>query len=163
MSNYDTWLAIKEKAKEVLRETVTDDMTDLEKQIRIAQYVQDFIEYSNEAGADDNKTYPLIYHGLIKNDGECNYARTASYLMNNAGLEVRICEGSGHMWNQICLEGKWYEFDCTWNDNKTLADWEWFNKSRSFMEQSKLHGMSYEIGCPYTAYDMPFMEYLSYS
>ena len=163
VSDYDTWLTIEQKAKDVLSETVNDDITDLEKQIRIAQYVQDFIEYSNDAGSDDEKTYPIIYHGLILNDGECNnYARTANYLMNNAGLEVRICEGSGHMWNQIRLDGKWYEFDCTWNDDKALSDWVWFNKSRTFMEQSKLHGLSFEIGYPYAAYDMPFMEYLRY-
>ena len=164
VSDYDSWLAIEEKAKEILDEIITDNMTDLEKQVRIAEYVQDFMEYSEEPDESDGKTYPIIYHGIIKNDGVCNnYARTANYLMNNAGLEVRICEGSGHMWNMIRLDGKWYEFDCTWNDNETLADWKWFNKSRNFVGQNKLHGMSNEIGTPYAAYDMPFMEYLRYA
>lgn len=164
VSDYDTWLVIEKKAREVLRETITDDMTDLEKQIRIAQYIQDFIEYSDDYGSDDDKTYPIIYHGLIINDGVCNnYARTATYLMNMAGLEVRICEGSGHMWNEICLDGQWYEFDCTWNDNKTLADWEWFNRSRTYVKQSKMHGLTSEIGTPYAACDMPFMEYCRFA
>ena len=164
VSDYDSWLAIEEKAKEILDEIITDDMTDLEKQIRIAEYIQDFIEYSEEPDEDDGKTYPIIYHGIIKNDGVCNnYARTANYLMNNAGLEVRICEGSGHMWNMIRLDGKWYEFDCTWNDNEIITDWKWFNKSRTFLDQNKLHGLSNEIGTPYAAYDMPFMEYCRYA
>ncbi len=164
VSDYDTWLVVEEKAKQILDEIITDDMTDLEKQVRIAQYVQDFIEYSEEPEESYERINPIIYHGLIKNKGVCNnYARTANYLMNNAGLEVRICEGSGHMWNMIRLDGKWYEFDCTWNDDKIIADWEWFNKSRPFVEQNKMHGLSCEAGTPYAAYDMPFMEYCRFS
>ena len=43
---------------------------------------------------------------------------------------VRTCYSSTHEWNMIEFNGKWYEFDCTFDDGKAIVSWNWFNKSR---------------------------------
>lgn len=53
------------------------------------------------------------------------YARAMQLLCNKAGIGCTIATGTGgnvaHMWNQIEIEGKWYNSDTTWNDTGTVG------------------------------------------
>lgn len=71
-------------------------MSDLEKQVRLAQYIEDFLVYDIIAGEkDDGK--PLCCYGIIEPIGYCKYYSVkAKYLMCLAGLNVRTCYSSTH-------------------------------------------------------------------
>jgi|GEM_PF-2233936 len=163
MYDYDKYVAIEKRAKEILAETITDDMTDLEKQIRIAEYIQDYINYDlTDETLEDGQ--PLNYYGILKPTGVCkNYTLTAKYLMNLAGLTVRSLTSWSHAWNAILLDGKWYEFDCTWNDNLSIEKWPWFNRSREYMNRNRDHVLDHPDHIPYAGSDMAFMEYCEYA
>ena len=54
---------------------------------------------------------------LIGNNTVCaGYAAAFSVLMNALGAPTISITGGGHEWNQICLGGKWYNVDVTWDD-----------------------------------------------
>lgn len=54
---------------------------------------------------------------LIEGRGVCNgYARTFKYLMDRLGVPVIFLESSDHAWNLVCVDGKWYQIDTTWDD-----------------------------------------------
>jgi len=54
---------------------------------------------------------------LIGNNTVCaGYAAAFSVLMNRLGAPTISITSDGHEWNQICLGGKWYNVDVTWDD-----------------------------------------------
>ena len=71
---------------------------------------------------------------LIGNNTVCaGYAAAFSVLMNALGAPTISITSDGHEWNQICLGGKWYNVDVTWDDpvingqannNPNLTDYE---------------------------------------
>ena len=53
------------------------------------------------------------------------YGLATYYLLNKVGIKTEIVTGgsgtppsntSDHMWNMVCLDGKWYNLDVTWDD-----------------------------------------------
>ena len=67
-------------------------------------------------GADsDNKQSSAS--SLIGYNTVCaGYAAAFSVLMNALGAPTISITSNGHEWNQICLGGKWYNVDVTWDD-----------------------------------------------
>lgn len=169
---YDEFLTLENRAKEILQETITDEMSDLEKQVRIAKRLEDLIEYVEIDGDDDTATdmdteddggHSVYYDALIRGRGVCrDYADAAKYLMNLAGLKVLHVYSDTHSWNMIDLDGTWYEFDCTWDDKEEIGDWIWFNKSRAYMDQADDHWMVHPERYSPAKEDMPFTDYVVY-
>jgi transglutaminase-like putative cysteine protease len=53
------------------------------------------------------------------------YGLASYYLLNSAGVKTRVITGYGgsaagggenHLWNIVCVDGKWYNMDVTWDD-----------------------------------------------
>lgn len=63
----------------------------------------------------------------------------------------------------IELDGKWHEFDCTFDDGKPISRWKWFNKSRESMGLDDDHILENESFNPYAAEDMPQSDYLVFA
>lgn len=157
--DYKYYLEIENKAKEVVSKTVTEDMTDIEKQVRLAKYIEDFIEYERFE-EDLDQSVPRCYYGIVINKGVCaDYAAAAKYLMTMAGLEVISSDWGIHAWNMIRLDGKWYEFDCTWDDEKEITDWSWFNISTAAISRNDTHWVLQPERMPCAEKNMPFMDY----
>ena len=75
--DYKYYLEMQNKAKKIISENITDDMSDLEKQVRLAKYVEDFMEYEF-AEDDPDLNVPFGYQGIVENKGVCaNYAYAA--------------------------------------------------------------------------------------
>lgn len=58
---------------------------------------------------------------MVKGKGVCeSYSRAFQYICQRIGLQciliVGDCEGEGHMWNMLQIEGDWYHIDLTWDD-----------------------------------------------
>lgn len=108
-----------EKVSEILSKIIQDDMSDYEKEIAIHDYIVANCEYGY---TDYSREYAYRAYGcLVQNRAVCNgYAESMALLLTCAGVENKIVTGTGkgelHAWNQVCLDGKWYNVDTTWDD-----------------------------------------------
>ena len=70
------------------------------------------------------------------------YAKAFQVLLNAAGIDcvyvVGKASGSGHAWNQVCIENQWYNVDLTWNDTGNKGSHKYFNvKDSTFLLNHK--------------------------
>ncbi len=96
----------------------------------IANYVCRMLTYTsmNEASflettrngrckeGDPYCTCNAIY-SLYLGEGVCaNYAQVMEWLLNGCGVTNVLGCSDGHIWNQVKIDGKWYNIDATWGD-----------------------------------------------
>ncbi len=94
-------------------EGADESFSDLEK----ALYVHE--ELLNLTTYDDTLEYHDAYHTLVEGRGVCQgYTLAYSYLLEKLGvLSVPASsETLNHIWNVVCVDGKWYNVDATWDD-----------------------------------------------
>ena len=147
LSDYDR--AIYDAAEKVLAETLTDGMSDYEKEYALYLWVITTVEY------DDDHYDPLAevrrdsygpYGGLVEHRGIClGYASTFQLLMDMAGVECITVVGAAgnsqdeHAWNQVCLNGEWYCVDPTWDMSYYPVEGHlcWFNLTSDYFATEK--------------------------
>lgn len=120
--------AVLETAREVLRQTVTEEMSGYEKELAIHDWMLAWGSYDHDTlshleedqGAPDNEN---PYGFLIRQKGIClGYASTFQLFMDLLDIECVTVEGtahagrSAHAWNLVRLDGEWYGVDVTWDD-----------------------------------------------
>ena len=122
---------------QIIQKIITDDMTELEKELAINQYLCDTIVYDEDALANAEKNNYLYvddefldsftaYGALINKKCVCaGYASAFKLLAEEVGLEsvvvTGILEGSlSHAWNKVKIDGEWQILDVTNNDNEYL-------------------------------------------
>lgn len=120
-SNSNTTLSNAEKmAKEIVNSIIKSGMSDFDKAITI----HDWLTYN----LDYDFTYSHYYVEETLRDRTCvcqGYALTFKMMCEMAGLSVGYVTGTGtnssgqtesHAWNQVKIDGKWYNVDVTWDD-----------------------------------------------
>lgn len=106
-----------EKAREILDQITTPDMSDLEKALQITYWCRYQIHYGNRSAS--SSWTAAAYQGLTTRSGRCyTYAMSARALFDVAGIENKIVKRerygrSGHFWNYIRIDGQWYHCDST--------------------------------------------------
>ena len=143
--SYDTEAdVIREKQAEIAAETervvseiITDDMSELEKEMAINQYLCDTAEYDTAAleNAEENDFEDVDeefndsftpYGVLLNKTGVCSgYAGAFKLLAEEAGLECIVVTGYldgelPHAWNKVKIDGEWQIVDSTNNDNELI-------------------------------------------
>jgi transglutaminase-like putative cysteine protease len=116
---------------EILGEIITDGMKDYQKERAIHDYIVLNVKY------DTTLTEHTAYAALAKGVTVCQgYSLLAYKMLNRAGIETRIIEGTAkelHLWNLVKLDGKWYHLDCTWDDplpnRDGIISYKFFNLS----------------------------------
>ena len=114
---------------------ITPTMSDFEKEMQIIKYLvatavyADEEEYSMSPFINDNYK---AYGALINHRATCSgYAKAFDLLAKKCGLSSAIVTGTArnssgieapHAWNQIYLDGDWYNVDVTWEDPKTNVE-----------------------------------------
>lgn len=96
---------------------------DYKKILFIHDYLVKNIEYDSSYEAIGSYN---IYGALVGGKCVCEgYAKAFKYLLNDAGLECEIMQGTAtnssgkvesHAWNCVKLDGTWYGVDVTWDD-----------------------------------------------
>ena len=80
---------------------------------------------------------------IIDGKGVCgDYARTYEWLLKLENIKSRyISTGDigDHAWNQICVNGKWYNVDVTYNDTDNAAFAKYFMKSDNYSHDGENH------------------------
>ena len=114
------------KAKEVLRSIVSDDMDDVTKLRAIYEWLALNVQYDNyaaEALRTDSEIKASEYdawyaEGVFNNKkAVCEgYAKALIIMAGLEGIPAIFVTGNGHAWNRVLLDGKWYVVDATHAD-----------------------------------------------
>lgn len=120
---------IYEKARAVLREIITEDMSDFEKALAIYEYLIRAVDYDYDSYYDSTTLLPqenvcyylegVFDYGRAVCDGK---SKAFVLLCGIEGIEaVRdfgygITSGTGHAWNYVNIDGVWYAVDTTNGD-----------------------------------------------
>lgn len=108
---------------------IKPNMTDLEKEIEIIKYLVANVSYDEEELMNDisqlNDSYKA-YGALVNHRAVCSgYAKAFDLLAKKSGLSAIVVTGEAtntlnykapHAWNQIYLDGEWYNVDVTFED-----------------------------------------------
>lgn len=107
----------------VINQIITNNMTELQKVKAIHDYMvinidYDKVSYDNGKCPESSCTVEGVLTGKY---AICEgYARTFMALCNAVGIECEYVSGTGnggsHAWNQVRVDGKWYNVDVTWDD-----------------------------------------------
>lgn len=98
----------------------------------VYNYLEKYFEYSKE-----NKT---VYDLVTYKTGNCHaFAQFYQLIMNklNIPCESVVSENMQHQWNVVCIDGNWYNVDCslaTMCKNYHLYD-TWYCKSDSYFTE----------------------------
>lgn len=123
-----------ERAKMLLREIITDDMTDYEKALAIFDCLVDYVAYDYDAAQmpaeEDFHTDVCYYLEGVFERGRAVCDGKSKALVLLLGIEGIGCVrdfgdardgGVGHAWNYIELDGEWYLVDTTAADSAYSA------------------------------------------
>ncbi len=112
---------------EAIRDSILSELTndDYENIKIIHDYLVENIEYNQNYESAGANSYS-IYGALIQKEAVCEgYAKSFKYLVNAAGIECELVQGTAtnsegvtekHQWNSVYLDGNWYYVDVTWDD-----------------------------------------------
>ncbi|MBQ7240152.1 MAG: hypothetical protein IJS56_01800 [Bacilli bacterium] len=108
---------------EVLKNTVTKEMTITEKLKAIHDYVVQYSEYDTNYEGElalygkglhqSNTSYGLFKNKLAICTG---YADTLALLFDKLGVENFKVASETHIWNVVKIDGSYYHIDATWDD-----------------------------------------------
>lgn len=98
---------------------ITKGMSDFDKEIAVHDYIVSNCQYGYPTDTDDAYT---AYGTLVLNQSVCDgYAEAFFLMMSCLGVDCDIVVGSTdeglHAWNQVKLDGEWYNIDLTWDDS----------------------------------------------
>lgn len=104
---------VEEKADEILKKILTEDMTTHDKIYTIFYYVRRNVTYSSALNKD---IYSAAYHAMVKRKGDCyNYFAMAKVLLDRCGVDnlpVERYKGrSSHYWLLVNIGTGWYHYD----------------------------------------------------
>ncbi len=116
-----------DQMKAITDQLFTPDMSDYDKVFAIHQYLVSTVDYDYENLKTDTLPDSVFTTegALLDHLAVCEgYARAFSWLCEQAGLEELMISGTAdngsgiisHAWNQVQIDGIWYNMDVTWDD-----------------------------------------------
>lgn len=112
-----------DKAQLILTENTSGDMSDLQKETAIHDYIVVNTEYSITGDPDTLASAESV---LLNGKGQCQgYSEAMSLLLGLAEIDSRVVSGTAygsdgtavaHAWNQVKINDVWYHVDVTWDD-----------------------------------------------
>ncbi|WCK55533.1 transglutaminase domain-containing protein [Aneurinibacillus sp. Ricciae_BoGa-3] len=106
---------VDKKVDQILHKIIRSGMSQDSKEKAIHDYIVQNTQYDTTY-----KNY-TAYDALATGKAVCQgYALLAYKMLNKAGIETKIVEGTAgdqpHAWNLVKIDGYWYNLDCTWDD-----------------------------------------------
>ncbi len=145
--------AIANALKQAVRDSVTPDMNDLQKALALHNWLATHCSYDHAGSAGNNKY--RAYGALCLGTAVCEgYMEAYGMLARYAGLEVGSARGGNHTWNQVKIDGQWYNVDVTWDGQEGYRDVSYSNFMISDSRCRRNHTISYQDNaCTSTLYD----------
>jgi len=110
---------------------ITDDMSEEEKVRKICLKVQDTIDIPDEHGEEQIYDFSMnLLKSGLDGYGVCNtYSGMTKAFLDLAGIKnhtivgecIQDCEDILHVWNVVCIDGKWYGIDNTFLEEEPNA------------------------------------------
>ena len=135
---------IYDTARQIIDTQITSEMSDIEKEKAIHDYLTLHCKYGELSGENKDESYKA-YGVLVLGQGVCNgYAEAMYLLLNAVGVDCKMvvgtADGNDHAWNMVCLDNKWYHVDATWDDpvpdKEGIVQYQYFNVTDSFLQQT---------------------------
>lgn len=105
---------------------ITPDMPEFERELILHDRLADHIAY--EDGDRVHDAYGALVNGKAVCDG---YTKAFQYLLQKVGIQSFMVTGIGngvkHAWNIVRIDGKYYNVDLTWDDQKSDIIYTYFN------------------------------------
>jgi len=114
-------------AKTIKSSIVNDSMSEYAKVKAIHDYLVDSVTYPDLVDVNNESLF-TARGALIAKSAVCQgYADAFSLLCYLSGVQAEVVSGPanngsgevGHAWNQVRIDGTWYNIDCTWDDPTT--------------------------------------------
>lgn len=158
------------KAKQILRNIISDDMTDIEKSRAIYEYISLNVQYDNYAVSAGvvstnwmqyNSWYAegALLNGIAVCDGISKAYLILSKIENIPTLRV---VSDDHAWNKICIDGLWYGVDATHADTSdtangievfTYTQFMFTDSYKTSLGQISTNYLEYQANTEYNYYD----------
>ncbi len=118
--------------------------SDADKEKAVHDALIDNVRY--DVSAPCNQT---AYSALVNKETVCaGYARAFQNIMMELGIPCYYCtgySGEDHAWNIICIDGRFYNVDTTWDDTEPHT-YSYYNKSDARLSKTHLRtGMSVNL------------------
>lgn len=156
-SSFDDALALEKKAEEIVA-SFPQDLSEIQLEKTIYQYIIDNMHYSNQT----RNTNAFGYYGIMEGFGVCgDYAEAFALLARHAGLEAYVCSSDTHGWNIVKIDEKYYHCDALWDDGEGMIRWEHFNKSTAYISSLPHHTHDL-LKYPICEESMSWIEYFDY-
>ncbi len=105
------------KAKSIVGNIISPDMSTLEKASAIHDYIVSCTSYEVPQKSKSGYTAYLAYGALVEGIAVCQgYASAFNLLCAEAGIRSCAVSNGSHMWNVVLADGSFYVFDTTWDD-----------------------------------------------
>lgn len=169
LSYYDTAdqeAEVDNKVEEIIDGLDLEGRSDYEKLVAIYDYICDNTEY--ETAEEGDNTRRTAYGALIEKKAVCQGYSLALYrLLLEAGIDNRIIFGTGidpageegaHTWNIVCIYGKYYYVDPTWDDSTGSRD-NFMRHAGSGFEDTHIPGDEYPEDFFTVQYEMADSEF----
>ena len=142
------------RVKKMVSETVTDDMTDMEKMKALHDKLCRMVVYDSENEGDPkNHTDISVF---LNDSSVCEgYARGFNLLLHEAGIESCYVINKTHAWNIVKLGGHYFHIDPTWNDDDDVGtgiSYDWFLKTDDEIKGDDSH-RTWQINKPSSLHD----------
>ena len=107
------------KADEIISEVITDDMSELQKALKLHDYLVLNTVYDTTGELPDLNKGSSAYDILVCGNGICQgYAQAYNVLLQRAGMDsiMVVSYDMKHAWNLVSVDDEWYHVDVTWDD-----------------------------------------------
>ncbi len=116
--------SINQKLDQIIKEIITDDMSDKEKITVFHNYIIDNTVYDsnyletnlNDIDNPSHKALGPLFFGRALCGG---YADVMAIFLNRLNIPNYRISSSDHIWNFVYLDNNWYHLDLTWDDPVT--------------------------------------------
>jgi hypothetical protein len=135
-----------DKARDIVEEIISDDMSDEEKMKVIHDYIVTHVKYDHEnynkntVPREDHTLYGALVNGMAVCDG---FSYAFDEMANEAGLDTEIIRGrvfatsddaplAGHSWNLVKINGEYRHIDTSSGNLRNFSDpirYDYYNKS----------------------------------
>ncbi len=141
---------LEDVCRKFLDEKISSAMSDYDKELAVHDYIVENCEYGFSLKHDDSEFN--AYGCLVNKKAVCSgYAAATNLLLMCCGVECKIVTGEArdiyaenseterHAWNQVNVDGTWYNLDTTWDDpvgGKSMILHEYFNINDDIMDDT---------------------------
>ena len=143
------------RVKELVAETITDDMTDIQKIKALHDKIGEMVYYDT-----DNIPLPKNHNdaSIFLNDSSvCDgYARAMNLLLHEAGIDSCYVSNSDHAWVIVETGGHYFHVDPTWDDVGEII-YDWFMKTDDQIIHDECHSV-WNIRQPSALHDFQWTE-----